>query len=78
LVLGATPLIERRDSRFVVRERHEIGRLLARAYQADWQQPNGLDVDRLTPGLATVATALNANDPCLACIAEVHLRLPDA
>ena len=26
-------------------------------------------------GLATVAAALNANDPCLACIAAVHLRL---
>lgn len=35
LVLGATPLIERRDSRFVVRERHEIERLLGRAYQED-------------------------------------------
>jgi len=77
LVLGTTPLIERRDSRFVVRERHEIERLLGRAYQCERQQPNGLDVDRLMPGLATVATALNANDPCLACIAAVHLRLPD-
>jgi hypothetical protein len=77
LVLGATPLIERRDSRFVVRERHEIERLLGRAYQPDLQQTNGADVDRLMPGLAAVATALNANDPCLACIAAVHLRLPD-
>jgi hypothetical protein len=77
LVLGTTPLIERRDSRFVVRERHEIERLLGRAYQADLQPTNGVDVDRLMPGLATVATALNANDPCLACIAAVHLRLPD-
>jgi hypothetical protein len=77
LVLGATPLIERRDSRFVVRERHEIERLLGCAYQADLQQTNGVDVDRLMPGLATVAAALNANDPCLACIAAVHLRLPD-
>jgi hypothetical protein len=29
------------------------------------------------PGLATVAGALNANDPCLAHIAAVHLRIPD-
>jgi hypothetical protein len=29
------------------------------------------------PGLATVAAALNANDPCLARIAAVHLRLPN-
>jgi hypothetical protein len=77
LVLGTTPLIERRDSGFVVRKRHEIERLLDGAYRADRQQPSELDVDRLMPGLATVASALNANDPCLACIAAVHLRLPD-
>jgi len=29
------------------------------------------------PGLATVARALNAGDPCLARIAAVHLKLPD-
>jgi hypothetical protein len=29
------------------------------------------------PGLATVASALNANDQCLARIAAVHLRIPD-
>jgi hypothetical protein len=28
-------------------------------------------------GLATVANALNANDPCLASIAAVHLQIPD-
>lgn len=50
LVLGTTPLIERREGRFVVRDRHEIERLLVRAYQADLQQPNGPDVDRLMPG----------------------------
>ncbi|HTV29237.1 MAG TPA: hypothetical protein VMF32_15755 [Xanthobacteraceae bacterium] len=77
LVLGTTPLIERRDSRFVVREQHEIERLLDRGYRDYSQQRRELDVDRLMPGLATVATALNANDPCLACIAAVHLRLPD-
>ncbi len=29
------------------------------------------------PGLATVAAALNSNDPCLSRIAAVHLRIPD-
>jgi len=71
LVLGRTPLIERRENHFVVRERSEIERLLTRAYRA------GFSVDRLIPGLATVAAALNANDPCLARIAAVHLRIPD-
>jgi hypothetical protein len=33
LFLGRTPLIERRDQRYVVRERGEIERLLKRAYQ---------------------------------------------
>lgn len=71
LVLGRTPLIERRDGRFAVRDRGEIQRLLGRAYQTE------VAADRLIPGLTTVASALNANDPCLACIAAVHLRLPD-
>lgn len=34
-------------------------------------------VERIMPGLATVARALNANDQCLARIAAVHLRIPD-
>jgi hypothetical protein len=71
LLLGQTPLIERRDGRFAVRERHEIERLLKRAYLGD------PPVDRLMSGLATVAKALNANDPCLARIAAVHLQIPD-
>jgi hypothetical protein len=71
LLLGRTPLIERRDGRSVVRERDEIERLLKRAY------PGEPAVDRLIPGLATVASALNANDPCLARIAAVHLKIPD-
>ena len=33
LMLGRTPLIERRDGRFVVRERAEIERLLSLAYR---------------------------------------------
>lgn len=34
-------------------------------------------IDQLMSGLATVASALNANDQCLARIAAVHLQLPD-
>jgi hypothetical protein len=71
LVLGRTALIERRGTKFAVRERIEIERLLNRAYGTD------LAVDQLMSGLATVAIALNANDPGLARIAAVHLRIPD-
>jgi hypothetical protein len=71
LFLGHTPLIERRNSRFAVRERGEIEQLLKRACQG------ALPVDRLMPGLATVAAALNADDRCLARIAAVHLQIPD-
>jgi contact-dependent growth inhibition (CDI) system restriction endonuclease-like protein len=71
LILGRTPLIERRDDRFVVRELCEVERLLSRAYRME------LTADRLMPGLATVAAALNADDQCLARIAAVHLRIPD-
>lgn len=71
LVLGRTPLIERRSGRYVVRDRMEIERLLKRAYNrepaADW----------LMTGLATIAAALNANDQCLARIAAVHLKIPN-
>lgn len=71
LLLGRIPLIERRDGRFFVRERYEIARLLTGVF------PAGLAVDRLMPGFATVAAALNANDPALARIAAVHLQIPD-
>jgi hypothetical protein len=71
LVLGRTPLIERRDQEFVVRERREIERLLRRAYET------APPVERIMPGLATVVRALNADDQCLARIAAVHLRIPD-
>ena len=71
MLLGRTPLIERRGGRFVVRERSEIEALLSRAYRNEWA------AGRLMPGLATVAAALNATDQCLARIAAVHLRLPD-
>ena len=54
-----------------MRERSEIERLLKRAYPAE------LPLERLMAGLATVASALNANDPGLARIAAVHLRIPD-
>ncbi|HML06641.1 MAG TPA: hypothetical protein VK430_00735 [Xanthobacteraceae bacterium] len=73
LVLGRTPLIERRGQRFIVREGREIERLLSRGYGTG----SALVMDRLMPGLATVAFALNANDQCLAQIAAVHLRIPD-
>ena len=36
LLLGRTPLIERRDGRFVVRERDEIERLLSHAYRTSF------------------------------------------
>jgi len=71
LLLGRTPLIERRDGRFVVRERSEIEWLLSHAHGRDFV------TDRLTHGLATVAAALNANDQGLARIAAVHLQIPD-
>ena len=71
LVLGRTPLLEQREGSFVVRERQEIQRLLSRAYRID------VIIDRLMSGLASVASALNTNDSCLARIAAVHLRLPD-
>jgi hypothetical protein len=71
LLLGRTSLIERRDGRFVVRARGKIERLLKCAY--DGEPP----VDRLMSGLARVASALNANDQCLARIAAVHLQMPD-
>ena len=71
LLLGRTPLIERRDGRFVVRERDAIERLLSHAYRTSFS------AGQIMPGLATVATALNAGDQGLARIAAVHLRLPD-
>jgi hypothetical protein len=70
LFLGRTLLIERRGGRFVVRDPHDIQRLLSRAYRAV------VDARPLMGGLATVAGALNANDLLLARIAAVHLRGP--
>ncbi|HEX3936260.1 MAG TPA: hypothetical protein VHX43_02050 [Xanthobacteraceae bacterium] len=71
LVLGRTPLIERRDGSFRVRDAGEIERLLSRAYGG------ALPLQRIMSGLARVANALNANDQCLASIAAVHLQIPD-
>jgi hypothetical protein len=71
LLLGRTPLIERHDGRFDVRERDAIERLLSHAYRTSFS------AGRIMPGLATVAAALNAGDQSLARIAAVHLRLPD-
>jgi hypothetical protein len=71
LVLGRTPLIERRDGRFVVREQNELECLFSLAYGRE------ATAQRLMPGLATVAAALDAKDQGLARIAAVHLRIPD-
>jgi hypothetical protein len=71
LVLGRTPLIERRDGRFVVRDEIEIRRLLSCAYGKD------IAAERIMDGLAIVAPAMNASDPALARIAAVHLRIPE-
>ncbi len=71
LTLGRTPLIERQDGRFVVRDAHDIRRLLSRAYRTE------VDPTPFLGGLATVAAALNANDLALARIAAVHLRILD-
>jgi hypothetical protein len=49
----------------------DIKRLLSRAYRAQ------LPLERLMAGPTTVASALNANDPGLARIAAVHLRIRD-
>lgn len=71
LSLGRTLLIERQGTTFAVRSASEIKRLLSRAYRTDWA------INRIMPGLSTVAAALNAHDPGLARIAAVHLRIPD-
>jgi hypothetical protein len=71
LVLGRTLLIEWRDGRFVVRERSELECLFSLAYGRT------VSAQRLMAGLATVASALNADDQALARIAAVHLRIPD-
>jgi hypothetical protein len=71
LFLGRTPLIERRDGKFVARQQQDIERLLTCAYRTE------VRADRLMSGLATVARALSDNDQCLARIAAVHLRIPD-
>jgi hypothetical protein len=70
LFLGCTPLLERRDGRFVVRAQADLERLLSSGYGID------AALDRVMPGLSAVASALNNNDLCRARIAAVHLRLP--
>src|SRR5580692_6154990 len=71
LLIGRTPLIEKRDGHFAVRQQHDIERLLSCAYRSE------VTADRIMSGLATVARALNTIDQCLARIAAVHLRIPD-
>lgn|SRR5579871_5042801 len=56
LLLGHTSLIERREGRYAVRERHDIERLLKCAYHGP------IPMDRLMAGLERVASALNAKD----------------
>jgi hypothetical protein len=71
LFLGRTPLVERLGGVYALRPHGDLERLLARAYRVD------ISVNRLAPGLATVASALARNNLCLAQIAALHLRLPD-
>lgn len=71
LLLGNTSLIERRDGRFVVRQRHDIDRLLGRGYHGP------IPTERLMAGLERVASALNANDQFIARVEAVHLQIPD-
>src|SRR5579864_8061247 len=71
LLLGRTHLVERRDEGLIVREPSEIERLLRHAFESD------PPLERIMPGLTTVARALNSDDQCLARIAAVHLRIPD-
>jgi hypothetical protein len=70
LVLGRTLLIERRDGCFVVRERSELECLLSLAYGRE------ATAQRLMPGLATAASALNADDQALARIARCICAFP--
>jgi len=63
LVLGRTPLIWRRNGRYVVRESSEIARLLQRARRHHHQPAvDQSAVDSLVTGLVTVASALNADN----------------
>jgi hypothetical protein len=71
LCLGRVPLVERRGDLFLVRPKRDLERLLSRVCGAE------IDVERLTFGLTTVASALAAKNLALAQIAAVHLRLPD-
>jgi hypothetical protein len=71
LCLGRTPLVERRGDLFLVRAKRDLERLLSRVCGAE------IDVERLTFGLTTVASALAAKNLAVAQIAAVHLRLPD-
>jgi hypothetical protein len=70
LSLGRTPLIERRDGRFVVRPRSDLERLFKHS-------SSGADLDRLMRGLAVIRCALDESNLCLAQIAAVQLRIPD-
>ena len=49
LFIGRTPLIEKRDGHFVVRQQHDIERLLSCAYRSE------VSATRLMSGLTAVA-----------------------
>ncbi len=70
LLLGRTPLIERRAGYYILRPRSDLERLFKRSSA-------GADLDRLWRGLSVVKSALDANNLCLAQIAAVQLRIPD-
>lgn len=71
LFLGHSPLLERKGNKLVPRPQAELKRLLARGFGFE------VPLDRVTGGLDTVASALNAGELCRARIAAVHLRIPD-
>jgi len=71
LFLGRTPLLEREDNQFIVRDQGEIERVMSAGYGCD------VALESRMGGLRAVAKALNAGDLCRATIAAVMLQLPD-
>src|ERR1700758_4272370 len=71
LYLVGMPLVERRDSIYVVREQSDLQRLSKRVYSTD------AALLRVVSGLATAASALSQKNVPLAQIAALHLRLPE-
>ena len=71
LFLGRTALIERRGDHYVLRPPAELERLLGRAYGGQ------IIIERLMPGFAAIAGALDINKLGLAQIAAANLGLSD-